>query len=59
MDDLKTNKIKHKETILGNGDEDDEELVATQEEEDEEENKEEKEDIHEYDMDTSEDVEDI
>ena len=41
VDDLKTTKIKHQETILDNEDEDDEELVGTQVEE-EEENKEEK-----------------
>ena len=58
MDDLKTKKIKHQETILDNEDEDDEELVATQAGE-EEENKEENEDIQEDDMDTCKDEEDI
>ena len=38
VDDLKTKKIKHQETILDNEDEDDEELVATQAEEEEESN---------------------
>ena len=55
MDDLKTIRIKHQETILDNEYEDDDELVGTQAEEVEE-NKEEKE---EDDMDTSEDEEDI
>jgi hypothetical protein len=57
VDDLKTIRIKHQETILDNGDEyeDDDELVGTQAEEVEE-NKQEKE---EDDMDTSEDDEDI
>ena len=36
MDDLKTKKIKHQETILDNEDEDDEELVGTQVQEEEE-----------------------
>lgn len=36
VDDLKTKKIKHQETILDNEDEDDEELVGTQVEEEEE-----------------------
>ena len=57
VDDLKTKKIKHQETMLDNEDEDDEELVATQAEE--EENKEEKEDIQEDEMDTSKEEEDI
>jgi hypothetical protein len=58
VDDLKTIRIKHQETILDNEDEDDDESVGTQAEEVEE-NKEEKEDIQEDDMDTSEYEEDI
>ena len=56
MDDLKTKKIKHQETILDNEDEHDEELVGTQAKE-EEENKEEKEDIQEDEIDTREEEE--
>jgi len=55
VDDLKTIRIKHQETILDSEDEDDDESVGTQAEEVEE-NKEERE---EDDMDTSEDEEDI
>ena len=58
MDDLKTKKIKHQETILENEHEDDEELVGTQAAT-KEENKEEKENIQEYEMDTSKEEEDI
>jgi hypothetical protein len=58
VDDLKTIRIKHQETILDNEDEYDDESAGTQEEEVEE-NKEEKEYIQDDDMDTSEDEEDI
>jgi hypothetical protein len=55
VDDLKSIRIKHQETILDSEDEYDEESVGTQAEEVEE-NKKEREDD---DMDTSEEEEDI